>query len=189
MPSLLVTGTAQALVLGSISNILAQFITAQQGGRPFHFDLRTFAFFLTWTLVSCPPNILWQIYLEQTYPANKIDPRAQGVGQGKPQAGGPGRQRLSKTNTTKKFLLDQSIGATANTVGYIAALAAFRGRDSAGILGDVQKDFWPIMQAGWKVWPLVALLSFTVIPLEKRTLFGSSIGLFWGIYMSMLAAQ
>jgi len=155
MPSLLVTGTAQALVLGSISNILAQFITAQQANvrlilsellsspyylqRPFHFDLRTFAFFLTWTLVSCPPNILWQIYLEQTYPANKVDPRAQGVGQGKPQAGGPGRQRLSKTNTTKKFLLDQSIGATANTVGYIAALAAFRGRDGAGILGDVQK--------------------------------------------------
>lgn len=45
------------------------------------------------------------------------------------------------------------------------------------------------MQAGWRVWPFVALLSFTVIPLERRTLFGSTVGLFWGIYMSFLAAQ
>lgn len=28
------------------------------------------------------------------------------------------------------------------------------------------------------MWPLVALLSFTVIPLEKRTLFGSTVGLY-----------
>jgi len=32
MPSLLVKGTAQALVLGGISNILAQIISAQQAG-------------------------------------------------------------------------------------------------------------------------------------------------------------
>ncbi|KAK5942195.1 hypothetical protein PMZ80_006150 [Knufia obscura] len=139
MPSLLVKGTAQALVLGSISNILAQFISAQQGGKPFHFSIPTFLFFLTWTLISCPPNILWQVYLEEKYPANKVDPRAQGVGQGSPQAGGAGKKRLSKTNTTKKFLLDQSIGAVANTVGYIAALAAFRGHNGAGIVGQVQK--------------------------------------------------
>lgn len=99
----------------------------------------TFFFFLTWTLVSCPPNILWQVYLEEKYPANKPSPEAQGVGQGKPQAGGAGKTRLSKTNTTKKFLLDQTFGATANTVGYIAALAAFRGKNGAGLLEEVQR--------------------------------------------------
>ena len=34
------------------------------------------------------------------------------------------------------------------------------------------------MQAGWKLWLLVALLKFTVIPLEKCTLFGSTVGLY-----------
>jgi len=94
---------------------------------------------LTWTLISCPPNILWQVYLEEKYPANKIVPTTQGGEREKPQAEGAGQKRLSKTNTTKKFLLDQIIGATANTVGYIAALAAFRGKDAAGIIAEVQK--------------------------------------------------
>lgn len=54
---------------------------------------------------------------------------------------------------------------------------------------DHLQDFWPLMQAGWKVWPFVSLLNFTVVPLERRTLVGSLFGLVWGIYMSMLAAQ
>lgn len=94
--------------------------------KTFSFDVHTFLFFLTWTLISCPPNILWQIYLEEKYPANKADPQQQSG------------KRLSKTNTTKKFLLDQLVGATLNTVGYIAALAAFRGKDGAGIVDEVQ---------------------------------------------------
>ncbi|KAK5083164.1 hypothetical protein LTR05_007048 [Lithohypha guttulata] len=177
MPSLLVTGTAQALALGALSNIIAQVLTARQRDKPFSFDSATFLFFLTWTLISCPPNISWQVFLERKFPGQQMDPKKQG------------RRSLNKTNTVKKFLLDQIFGATANTVGYIAALAYFRGKNSAGIMNQVQDDFWPLMQAGWRVWPFVALLSFTVIPLERRTLFGSTVGLFWGIYMSFLAAQ
>lgn len=38
--------------------------------------------------------------------------------------------------------MDQSFGATINTVGYIAALAAWRGKDSTAISADVQKVCW-----------------------------------------------
>lgn len=34
--------------------------------------------------------------------------------------------------------MDQSFGATANTVGYIAAIAAFRGKDLPGIIDQVK---------------------------------------------------
>lgn len=69
--------------------------------------------------------MLWQIYLEESFPANKLD--------------GQGRKRLSKTNTLKKFVADQTVGATLNTVGYLAALAAYRGKNMAGIIGEVER--------------------------------------------------
>lgn len=97
-----------------------------QEQKPFSFDVATFLFFLTWTIVSCPPNTYWQIFLEEKYPASKRDVKT-------------GEKSLSKANTIKKFLMDQSFGATINTVGYIAALAAWRGKDSAAITAEVQK--------------------------------------------------
>lgn len=97
-----------------------------RGQKPFRFDPSTFLFFLVWTLVSCPPNILWQIFLEEKFPASKYDVKT-------------GEKGLSKGNTVKKFLMDQSFGATANTVGYIAALAAWRGKDFAAVSAQVQQ--------------------------------------------------
>lgn len=69
--------------------------------------------------------MLWQIALEERFPANKIDDK--------------GQKTLSKSNTVKKFVLDQTISASLNTIGYIAALSAYRGNDAAGIIDDVQK--------------------------------------------------
>lgn len=39
-----------------------------------------------------------------------------------------------------------------------------------------------------KLWPLVSLLSFTVVPVDKRVIVGSIVGVFWGIYLSLLVA-
>ena len=44
------------------------------------------------------------------------------------------------------------------------------------------------MLAGYKLWPLVSLLNFTVVPVEKRTLVGSLVGLGWGIFLALKAA-
>lgn len=53
---------------------------------------------------------------------------------------------------------------------------------------EVAKDeFWPLMKAGWKLWPLVSVLNFTVIKtVEARNLVGSLAGMGWGIYLSLV---
>ena len=33
---------------------------------------------------------------------------------------------------------------------------------------DTKKDFWRIMKAGWRVWPLVTCITYTVIPMTHR---------------------
>lgn len=45
------------------------------------------------------------------------------------------------------------------------------------------------MKNGWKLWPIVSLLNFTVVPVHRRILVGSVVGLFWGIFLSLLAAK
>jgi hypothetical protein len=38
--------------------------------------------------------------------------------------------------------------------------------------------------ANCKLWPLVNVISFTLVPLEHRMLFSQMINLVWGVYLS-----
>ena len=51
----------------------------------------------------------------------------------------------------------------------------------------VDQDFTPLMVAGFKIWPLVSLLNFTVVPVEKRLLVSNLFGALWGVYLSLVA--
>lgn len=46
-----------------------------------------------------------------------------------------------------------------------------------------------MMFAGYKLWPAVSLLNYTVIPVERRTLVGSLVGLGWGVFLAMAASR
>lgn len=45
----------------------------------------------------------------------------------------------------------------------------------------------PIIVAGYKIWPIASIVSFTWIPVHRRIVFLSFVGLIWGIYMSLVA--
>ena len=79
------------------------------------------AHFVIFTFLSCPPNFLWQEFLEERFP------------------GYNGEKKLNLRNTLVKFAVDQTLGATANTVTFVAAMSAFKGKSRTGILHDCQK--------------------------------------------------
>jgi protein Mpv17 len=43
------------------------------------------------------------------------------------------------------------------------------------------------MIAGAKLWPLVSILNFSLVPMERRVIVGALVGLFWNIYLSIVA--
>ena len=51
-----------------------------------------------------------------------------------------------------------------------------------------EQDTLPLLTAGAKFWPLISALNFSIIPVEKRIVFGSAVGVLWGIYLSLAAA-
>ena len=102
---------------------------------------------------------------------------------------------MSKRNILIKFILDQTVGAVFNTLmflvfmGYINDNGAAAGQ-KAGTWGNIEAEirekFYPMIMDGYKFWPLVSLVSFLWVPVDKRVVFGCSAGVLWGIYLSLM---
>jgi hypothetical protein len=101
--------------------------------------------------------------------------------------------QTSKTNVLIKFLLDQTIGALVNTLMFLAYMgyinAAQQGKPDAwgAVAQECINKTWPMIKDGYKFWPAVSLISFVWIPVDKRVVFGCSVGVVWGIYLSLMA--
>lgn len=51
-------------------------------------------------------------------------------------------------------------------------------------------EFWPILAAGWRLWPAVSVVNYSLVQsIEGRNLLGNLAGVGWGVYMSLLAAE
>jgi protein Mpv17 len=95
--------------------------------------------------------------------------------------------KLSIPNTITKFLFDQSLGAAVNTLLFSLAFAGFNGADYKEAWVIAAEEFWPLMTAGWKLWPLVSVTNYAFVKsVEGRALVGSLAGMGWGIYVSLM---
>lgn len=64
--------------------------------------------------------------------------------------------KMSKKNVLVKFLADQIIGGTINSIAFIAFFAFIDGRN---INSAVRAEFWPMRVASLKLWPAVGVWS------------------------------
>lgn len=69
-------------------------------------------------------------------------------------------------------------------------MAGIKGESMEQATRMAQLEFWPLMVAGYRLWPVVSLLSYSVLSsVESRALLGSIAGLIWGIYLSLMARE
>ncbi|KAH9875134.1 hypothetical protein J1614_004624, partial [Plenodomus biglobosus] len=192
------TQTLQGAVLSITSNVLAQAITSYQSNSPFSLNFPQVFKFALFSILSNPPNILWQGFLEDQFPTNVRKSTRPSSAEKEKKPDPSAQTTLSKTNVLIKFLLDQTIGAVVNTLMFIAYMTyinhaqATTAQGTAGPWDAVKRDCgrrtWPMMKDGYKFWPLISLISFLWVPVEKRVVFGCSVGVIWGIYLSLAAA-
>lgn len=124
--------------------------------------------------------------------------------------------KLNIGNTVVKFILDQTVGSGVNafmfsvfthsiqqamahrTTGADASVAFLTSGKAldysqvnwSKVIQLSQLDFWPIMWAGWKLWPFVSFFNYVVVrDVVVRGLVAAIAGMGWGIYMSMFAAR
>ncbi|KAL6721839.1 hypothetical protein ACLMJK_000944 [Lecanora helva] len=184
MASPILVATLQSTFLTFCSLLIARFLTSSPPP-----DIVSL---LLYTLLSTPPNFLWQQFIESKFPGYlpkkiEVDDGGKGV---------EVEKKLNWKNTFVKMGLDQSIGAIVNVSAYIGGTRALRGVP----LGECwqvmlenanceNQQTWPVMKAGYKLWPAVNLIQHMFIPVEKKTVVGSLVGLGWGVYLALFAAQ
>jgi hypothetical protein len=159
---------------------------------PFALDPIPVLKFAVFSIISNPPNIIWQSFLEDNFPNNipSPSPRSEKAN-GKQPASQPATV-LSKTNIFIKFILDQTFGAVMNTLmflaymGYVNASPAAKQDPWQAVAKECQEKFWPLILDGYKLWPIFSLVSFLWIPVNKRIVAGCLVGIGWGVYLSLM---
>jgi hypothetical protein len=157
---------------------------------PFSLNLAPIVKFAIFSIISNPPNILWQTFLEDQFPTNVPAAAPKASDEKKPAAAT--KTQTSKTNVLVKFVLDQTVGALVNTLMFLAYMAyvntSQQGKQDAwgAIANECTDKTWPMMKDGYKFWPAISLISFLWIPVDKRVVFGCSVGVIWGIYLSLI---
>lgn len=191
--------------------ICAQILTEMQ--LPFSIDWKPVIQFMIFTGLNTPPNFIWylphypscdiginniyrQSYLESTFPSNKLVPSNAAINAAsqnnekeldrEQKTSEILESKLSKRNTFAKFALDQTLGAGVNNVIFLLAFGGLSGKTWDQSVQSVHNEFWPLIFAGWKLWPLVSFFNFAIIKsVEMRNLVGCLAGMGWGIYLSL----
>ncbi|KAH8687044.1 hypothetical protein BGZ61DRAFT_454100 [Ilyonectria robusta] len=205
MPSPIVNATLQAAALSTASNLFAQVLLARQEKRALTLDLPQLLRFVALTLLTSPPNYRWQQFLERTFPAYPIPRRNERLEdiemtphdddapegkEGFPSRPGTPEPKFSLKNTLTKWFVDCiSAGAIMNTVAFLLIMGVFKGQSGSQIWSNIMTETIPIIVAGYKVWPIASIISFTFVPVHRRIVFLSLIGFVWGIYMSIVAER
>ncbi|WEW56019.1 hypothetical protein PRK78_001454 [Emydomyces testavorans] len=178
--------TAQAACLSALSNIIAQYFAAYKAQDQFSFEFSPFAKYVLYGIINTPLNCLWQEYLEHKFPAQDAN-RSKKENRKQPSGG-----RMSR-NLAIKFGLDQTVGAVMNIVLFIFVRDVLNGIPVSRIWQGIIKvlkygqDFFKIYISGLIIWPLVSLVSFAMLPVERRVVFGCAAGVVWGAYLSLVA--
>ncbi|GAQ03826.1 hypothetical protein ALT_1147 [Aspergillus lentulus] len=217
MPSPLTTTLIQSTLLNALSNILAQIIAQHKKDGPFTLNTLALLQFLTYAIIIVPINFSWQKYLEARWPGFPARSRRRPVATAAEAKAGAvvvtvepadllpvkekveEKQRVSRSrwrwrsrsglgNFLMKFFLDQTVGSVMNILLFIVLINVLKGVGWRRIGELIYEDFGPIMIARLKYRPVVSALLYTVVPVERRVVFGSACGVVWGIYLSLYAA-
>jgi protein Mpv17 len=86
-----------------------------------------------------------------------------------------------------KIALDQTVYLGLYNTLYCVALGALGGRGWEDIVEEARTTFIPLITAGWKLWPLVGIVTYTLIPPEHRVLWIDAIEVFYSVILSTIA--
>lgn len=88
-----------------------------------------------------------------------------------------------------KVGVDQTLWAASWNALYLSLLGLMRLENPSAIRRAVAASGWDVLRAGWRLWPLVHLLTYTLVPLEARLLWVDAVDLGWVSVLAAYAAQ
>ncbi|KAG8466716.1 hypothetical protein KFE25_008095 [Diacronema lutheri] len=93
------------------------------------------------------------------------------------------------SNRPLKILMDQSVYAASKYTMFVALRELFSGTEPAEAVGVARKSTWPLLKRGWRFWPAVHMVTYSVIPPRHRVLWVNCADLVWVTILSLFKAQ
>ena len=103
-----------------------------------------------------------------------------------------GRQaiKLYIWHTFLKLFVDCFLlGTWWNVVLFLILNGALKLESGLEVMRSVRAETVPIVLDAFKIWPFAMVIGLTLLPMEKRIVFYSTVNFFWAIYMSFVAGR
>ncbi|MBW0532836.1 hypothetical protein O181_072551 [Austropuccinia psidii MF-1] len=85
----------------------------------------------------------------------------------------------------KRVLLDQLIMAPLYALVFITMTGWFEGLSIPEIQERLNRLYWYILTANWKIWPLIQIINFNFMPLKYRVPWQGCCGILWTVFLSL----
>ncbi|KAG6385486.1 hypothetical protein SASPL_154321 [Salvia splendens] len=83
-----------------------------------------------------------------------------------------------------KVIFDQTLWSAVWNSIYYTLLGFLRFESPVTVFKELRATFWPMLTAGWKLWPFAHLITYGVIPVEQRLLWVDCVELIWVTILS-----
>ncbi|KAL4585122.1 hypothetical protein LXL04_009737 [Taraxacum kok-saghyz] len=83
-----------------------------------------------------------------------------------------------------KIAFDQTVWSAIWNSIYFVVLGLLRFESPNNISNELKATFFPMLTAGWKLWPFAHLITYGVVPLEQRLLWVDCVELVWVTILS-----
>lgn len=88
------------------------------------------------------------------------------------------------TVVLKKVALDQLVFAPIFLGFLLGVLGAMQGQTMDENVKNIKRDYLDVLANNYKVWPLVQLTNFYLVPLNYQVLLVQVVAVFWNTYIS-----
>ena len=98
-------------------------------------------------------------------------------------------ESLSHWPTVCKIALDQTLYLSFYNTVYYLVLGWLARRPLLTVVKQYSEQFWQLLRAGWRLWPFVGVITYTIIPTAHRVLFVDLVEIAYSAILSRLTTE
>ena len=88
-----------------------------------------------------------------------------------------------------KILVDQTVYLFTYNSAYYLGTGVLGGKSPQAALDDYSTKWKALLTAGWKLWPIVGIITYTIIPLRHRLLWVDAIEILYSALLSSISNE
>jgi len=134
--------------------------------------------FVAYYLILVPIAHYWYKFLDTAFQQRKK------FKDGKEQP-----QPVDYSIVLKKLAADELLFDPFCIVFFYSVIGLLERKSVSDIVKKIKAEYWITQKMSWKVWPIVQLVNFALVPGKLRILFINMVSFWWGIFLQIRAGK